>query len=40
MSEKAVEMLLSRIDSGSLDKPKEISLDTELIEGSSVKSLP
>ncbi|RKM59874.1 LacI family transcriptional regulator [Butyrivibrio sp. CB08] len=40
MSEKAVEMLLGRIDSGSLDQPKEISLDTRLIEGSSVKSLP
>ena len=40
MSKKAVELLLERIGGGSLDKPKEISLDTRLVEGSSVKSLP
>ena len=40
MSEKAVELLLDRIDSGGLDNPKEISLDTRLVEGSSVRSLP
>ncbi len=37
MSNKAVELILARIASGSLDMPMEISLGTELIEGKSVK---
>lgn len=39
MSNKAVELILNRITSGSLDMPMEISLGTRLIEGNSVKSL-
>lgn len=39
MSNKAVELILSRIDSGSLDTPMEISLGTKLTEGKSVRSL-
>lgn len=39
MSKRAVELILNRIDSGSLDMPMEISLGTRLIEGASVRSL-
>ncbi|MCR4807276.1 MAG: LacI family transcriptional regulator [Lachnospiraceae bacterium] len=39
MSTKAVERILGRIDSGSLDMPMEISLGTRLVEGKSVKKL-
>ncbi len=37
MSNKAVELILGRIDSGSLDMPMEISLGTRIIEGKSVR---
>lgn len=39
MSNKAVELLLNRIESGSLEMPMEISLGTRLIEGRSVRTL-
>ena len=39
MSKRAVDLILNRIDSGSLDMPMEISLGTRLIEGRSVKKL-
>ncbi len=40
MSEKAVELLLERVDNNRSDTPKEISLDTRLIKGGSIRSLP
>ena len=39
MSNKAVELLLNRIESGALEMPMEISLGTRLIEGRSVRTL-
>lgn len=39
MSSKAVELLLNRIESGSLEMPMEISLGTKLIEGKSVRNI-
>ena len=39
MSKKAVELLLNRIDSGSVDMPMEISLSTKIVEGKSIRSL-
>lgn len=39
MSKRAVELILERINSGSLDMPVEISLGTRLTEGRSVKRL-
>ena len=39
MSNKAVELILNRIDTGSLDMPMEISLGTKIVEGKSVRSL-
>ena len=39
MSNKAVELLLNRIESGSLDTPMDISLGTRIVEGKSVKTL-
>ena len=39
MSNKAVELLLNRIESGSLEMPMEISLGTKLVEGRSIKNI-
>ncbi|MCR4691619.1 MAG: LacI family transcriptional regulator [Lachnospiraceae bacterium] len=39
MSNKAVELILGRIETGSLEMPMEISLGTTLVEGESVKKL-
>ncbi len=39
MSNKAVELILGRIETGSLEMPMEISLGTALVEGKSVKKL-
>ena len=39
MSNKAVELILNRIDTGSLDMPMEISLGTKIVEGKPVRSL-